>query len=218
MHFKNREEAGRALAEALAPYRGRKAVVFALPRGGVVVGHEVAQALDAPLDIVVTRKVGHPDNPEYAICAVDEKGSLIGDETEARFVDQAWLKDEIERQKQEAARRIKIYRGERKPALIVGKTAIIVDDGIATGLTMRLAVRAVKAQKPEELIVAVPVAPQDVRRGLADEGADDVLVVLPLEEFSGAVGAHDEEFGQGEDAEVIRILRGAGPAEPLTTS
>ena len=206
MHFKNREEAGRALAEALAPYRGRKAVVFALPRGGVVVGHEVAQALDAPLDIVVTRKVGHPDNPEYAICAVDEKGTLICDETEARFVDQAWLKDEIERQKQEAARRIKIYRGGKKPFQITNKVAIIIDDGIATGLTMRLAVKAVRKQKPSRIIIAVPVAPSDIVRELKRE-VDEVIVLEPPEDFMGAVGAHYQEFEQVEDAAVVRLLQ-----------
>ena len=207
MHFKNREEAGRALAKALAHYRGRESVVLALPRGGVVVGREVAQALGAPLDIVVTRKVGHPDNNEYAICAVDEKGTIICDETEAQSVPQAWLTDEIERQKQEAARRVSAYRGGRKPANITGKTAIIVDDGIATGLTMRLAVRAVKAQKPKEVIVVVPVAPQDAPRQLKNEGADAVIVLVPPEGFLGAVGAHYEEFGQVEDAEVIRLLQ-----------
>ena len=206
MHFKNREEAGRALAEALAPYRGRKAVVFALPRGGVVVGYEVAHSLGVPLDVVVTRKIGHPHNSEYAICATDEKGTLLCDESETRLVDQDWLNKEVERQRKEAERRIKVYRGGKKPFQITNKVAIIIDDGIATGLTMRLAVKAVRKQKPSRIIIAVPVAPSDIVRELKRE-VDEVIVLEPPEDFMGAVGAHYQEFEQVEDAAVVRLLQ-----------
>ena len=156
--FKDRKEAGQLLAKALAKYKNDRVVVLALPRGGVVVGYEVARALKFPLDIIVTRKIGHPDNPEYAICAVDEKGLLLCNEAEAKSVDPSWLREEIAGQKKEAERRVTLYRGKRKMEEIGDKVAIIIDDGIATGLTMRLAVRAIKIQNPKKIIVAVPVA------------------------------------------------------------
>ena len=204
--FEDRADAGRKLAEALREYAGKEAVVLALPRGGVVTGYEVGKALGLPLDIVSIRKIGYPGNPEYAIGAVDEKGTVILSEEVTASIDQAWLRAEIERQKSEAKRRSLVYRGERKPTDIAGKIAIIVDDGIATGLTMRLAVRVVKAQKPQAIIVAVPVAPPESIRMLKDEGAN-VVVLEPPENFLGAVGAHYMRFEQVEDAEVIKLLR-----------
>ena len=152
------------------------------------------------------RKVGHPDNPEYAIAAVDEKGTAILNETETASVDPSWLKEEIRREKAEARRRSLVYRGGEKALTIKGKTVIIVDDGIATGLTMRLAVRSVKIQKPEKVIVAVPVAPSDSVQTLKEEGADEVVVLEPPEQFLGAVGAHYLRFEQVEDAGVIELM------------
>ncbi len=204
--FKNRSEAGKKLAEKLRQYKNANAIVLALPRGGVVVGYEVARLLDAPLDIVVVRKIGHPDNPEYAICATDEKGTLLCDEAEAKLVDRKWLDEEAGRQRKEAGRRITAYRGEKKPFEIGNKTAIIVDDGIATGLTVRLAIKAVKEQKPERVVLAVPAAPSDIVRKLGRE-VDELIVLEPPEEFGGAVGAHYLEFEQVEDATVIRLLK-----------
>ncbi|OGG52595.1 hypothetical protein A3H16_04185 [Candidatus Kaiserbacteria bacterium RIFCSPLOWO2_12_FULL_53_8] len=205
--FNDRHDAGKKLADKLGRYRGKDAVVLALPRGGVVTGYEIARALKLPLDIIVVRKVGHPASPEYAICAVDEKGTLVCNEDEAASIDQTWLKEEIKRQGQEARRRVRAYRGERKETQIAGKTAIIVDDGIATGLTMRLAVRSVRTQKPRKIIAAVPIAPPGAASALTAEGTDEVVVLEPPEEFLGAVGAHYIEFEQVEDNEVIRLLR-----------
>ena len=111
--FKNRSDAGEKLAERLLAYKNSNALVLALPRGGVVVGREVARALGVPLDIVVARKIGHPQNPEYAICATDEKGTLLCNEAEARLVPKEWLTEEIERQTREAKRRMRVYRGGR---------------------------------------------------------------------------------------------------------
>src|SRR3990167_6810217 len=144
--FRDRNDAGRQLAEKLAKYRGQNAVVLALPRGGVVTGREIAQALGLPLDIAVVRKIGHPLSPEYAIGAVDDAGVTLLNEAETESVSQAWLAGEIEREKKEAERRIKAYRGGRKPIPISGKTALVVDDGIATGLSMRLVVRSLRTQ------------------------------------------------------------------------
>ena len=204
--FKNRSDAGEKLAERLRQYKNSNAIVLALPRGGVVVGYEVARLLGVPLDIVVARKIGQPQNPEYAICATDEKGTLLCDETEVRLVDQDWLKEEVERQRKEAKRRIQVYRNGKKPFQITNKVAIIIDDGIATGLTMRLAIKAVRKQKPDRIIVAVPVAPSDIVRELRRE-VDEIIALEPTEDFMGAVGAYYQEFEQVEDDTVIRLLQ-----------
>lgn len=203
--FRDRKEAGRLLAHALENFRKEKVIVLALPRGGVVLGYEVAQALGVPLDIIVPRKIGHPSSPEYAIGAVDEKGTRILNESEARMADQKWLAEETARQKAEAMRRVKTYRGKKKPFALKGKTVILVDDGIATGLTMQLAVRRAAAEAAARIIIAVPVAPQDALDMLAQEGAE-IIVLEPPENFLSGVGAHYQHFEQVEDDEVIEFL------------
>ena len=204
--LKNRSDAGKKLAVKLQQYKNSNAMVLALPRGGVVVGHEVARLLGLPLDIVVIRKVGHPQNPEYAICATDEKGIFLCNEAETKLVNQDWLNEEIERQRKEAERRIRVYRGEKEPFQIKNKVAIIIDDGIATGLTMRLAIKAVREQKPNRIIVAVPVAPPGIVHELKRE-VDEIIMLEPPEDFMGAVGAHYQEFEQVEDDTVVRLLQ-----------
>jgi len=204
--FRDREEAGEKLGDMLVHYRGQNAVVLALPRGGVVLGRVIAHHLHLPLDIVVTRKIGHPTSPEYAIGAVDEQGTTILNDAEGKTVDQAWLKEEVLRQQQEAQRRSNLYRKGKNLINLVRKVAIIVDDGIATGLTMRLAVRSVKIREPSKIVVAVPVAPAGSLRALRSEGADEVIVLEQPDEFLGAVGAHFEEFPQVDDAEVMRLM------------
>jgi len=204
--LKNRSDAGKKLAVKLQQYKNSNAMVLALPRGGVVVGHEVARLLGLPLDIVVVRKVGHPQNPEYAICATDEKGIFLCNEAETKLVNQDWLNEEIERQRKEAERRIRVYRGEKEPFQIKNKVAIIIDDGIATGLTMRLAIKAVREQKPNRIIVAVPVAPPGIVHELKRE-VDEIIMLEPPEDFMGAVGAHYQEFEQVEDDTVVRLLQ-----------
>ena len=205
--FTDRQEAGKQLAQKLEAYRGKDAVVFALPRGGVIPGYEIAKVLGVPLDIIAVRKIGYPGNPEYAIGAIDGHGTTVLNETETAAVDKTWLAAEAGRQQQEAERRSTLYRGGKKPASAEGRVAILVDDGIATGLTMRLAVRSVKMQKPKEIIVAIPVAPPEAVEALYREGADEVLLLEPPEEFLGAVGAHYLQFDQVGDDEVIRLMR-----------
>jgi len=204
--FTDRKDAGRRLALKLSKYRGRDALVLTLPRGGVVLGYEIARALSLPLDIVVVRKVGHPTNPEYAICAVDSTGSLLCNEAEVKPLDQNWLKEEILRQKQEALRRIEVYRGGQKPAKIIGKIIILVDDGIATGLTIHAAIKSIRKECPKELVIAVPVAPPEVVKELSKE-ADAVFVLDNSQNYLGAVGAYYEYFPQVTDEEVIELLR-----------
>jgi predicted phosphoribosyltransferase len=202
----DREEAGRQLAAKLSNYRGTDAVILALPRGGVVVGYEIARELSLPLDIVPVRKLGHPRAPEFALGAVDEHGTQILNETEAMEVDPEWLKQETAREMEEAKRRSSVYRGGKKALPLTGKRAIIVDDGVATGYTMRLAIKAVKAQRPARIIAAAPVSSVEASENISNE-ADEFITLEPPEEFLGAVGAHYVRFEQVGDAEVIRLLK-----------
>ena len=202
--FNDRQEAGKELAKKLASYRGKDAVVLALPRGGVVPAYEIAHALGLPLDIVAVRKIGAPGNPEYALGAIDEQGTRLMGEAAGGF-DKAWLNEEAGQQRAEAKRRAQLYRGKRPAFALSGKTVILVDDGIATGLTMRLAVKVVREQKPKKIVVAVPVAPEDSLEALKKEA--EVIVLEPPSEFLGAVGAHYIRFDQVTDAEVIALLK-----------
>ena len=204
--FEDRHDAGRRLAKKLERYHGRDAVVLALPRGGVVVGYEIARALKLPLDIAVARKVGHPNSPEYAICAVDEKGTILCNESEAKLVDQVWLKEEIKRQQKEALRRSSLYRGVRKPENIHNKIVIIADDGVATGLSLRLAIIAVKTKHPKSIIVAVPVISEEAAETIRED-IDELITLESPSHFLGAVGSHYEIFDQTEDGEVINLLK-----------
>jgi len=205
VHFLDRADAGRQLAEKLENYKGEDIIIYALPRGGVVLGYEVAKALGAPLGLVITRKIGHPHNPEYAVCAVTEDGALICSEDEKKNLDPAWLNSKVEEEKREAKRRRDVYLKNRAPLDPKGKTAVIVDDGVATGLTLRAAIRDIKQKNPKEIIVAVPVAPGDVADELKKEVDEFVALDIP-NFYLGAVGAYYENFTQVEDEEVIDLL------------
>ena len=210
MRFANRVEAGARLAAALAAYRDADTVVLALPRGGVVVGAQVARALGAPLDLVIARKVGHPGNPEYALCAVTEDGEAVCNEAERARVDPDWLDSAIAREREEAARRRRRYLADRAPIPLAGKTVVLVDDGIATGLTMRAAIRQVRAQHPRRVVMAIPIIPPDTAERLSAEV--DVVVALDIPSiFLGAVGAYYDDFSQVTDDEVIHLLQGDDP-------
>lgn len=203
--FRDRSHAGRELAAKLQKYKDAEdAVVLALPRGGVVVGAEIARELKLPLDLVVPRKIGAPDNPEYAIGAITETGEGIMNEDETSRVDPAWLKKEMKTQQKEADRRLMVYRGDRPALHLDGKIAIIVDDGVATGFTMRAAISSVRARGPAKIVVAVPHGARESMNLLRSEA--DEVVVLEEPVFYGAVGALYESFPQVEDEEVIRIM------------
>lgn len=207
--FANRTQAGQKLALKLKDYQGTDAVVIALPRGGVVVGFEIARILSLPLDIMIIRKIGHPMNPEYAVGAIDESGVSLLNEAEAAAIDQNWLAEESKRQMDEAKRRSSTYRKNNQRPALKDKVVIIADDGIATGFTMRLAVKTISKERPKKIIVAVPVAPPESLLELQKEGADKIIVLENPEEFMGAVGAHYQEFEQVQDDEVIRLLQDA---------
>lgn len=208
MTFPDRQTAGQQLAEKLQGYAGQPVVVYALPRGGVVPGAEVAKTLQAPLDLIITRKIGHPLSPEYAIAAVTEDGELVRNEQEVARVDQAWFRDEVARQQAEAQRRRQRYLGQRTPVPVRGQTAILVDDGVATGLTVRAAIAELRQRQPKKIVVAVPVLPPEIAEMLKRD-VDDLVYLDDPARYRGAVGAHYESFPQVADQEVEQLLAGS---------
>ena len=208
MYFLNRKEAGQKLAEQTARYKDADATVFALPRGGAVLGFEIAASLRAPLDLIITKKIGHPQNPEYAIGAVAEDGPVLFNRDEVRAPGAEWWQKEIEKAHREIKRRRKTYLRDAPPAPLNEKTAIIVDDGIATGLTMKAAILEMKRRKARLVVVAVPVIPYEIAQMLKALNVE--LAALDIDPyFLGAVGAYYQDFAQVTDEEVIFLLKQA---------
>ncbi|MBI4518005.1 MAG: phosphoribosyltransferase [Deltaproteobacteria bacterium] len=208
MTFKDRQDAGRRLAAALTKYRAQHPVVLALPRGGVPVAYEVARALAAPLDVIVVRKLGAPGQPELGIGAIADgdhpQRVLNEDMVRMLSVSEAYLRRTVERELEEINRRQRLYRGGRPPIALAGRTAIVVDDGIATGGSMRAALRGVRRAAPQRLVLAVPVAPPETIESLREE-VDD-LICLSVPAFFSAVGQFYDDFRQTTDDEVVRLL------------
>jgi len=197
--WRDRREAGRYLAEALKEFKNKDVLVLAIPRGGVVVGDEVATALNAALDVVVPRKIGAPFNPELAIGAIAADGSKVLDQNLIQRLDvsEEYLKKEIERQTEEIKRRISEYRGDRPPLEIEEKTVILVDDGVATGATTLAAIKYLRNKKPAQIILAIPVGPPDTVEKLKKEV--DRLICLSIPSLFYAVGQFYEQFEQTTD-------------------
>lgn len=204
--FHDRVEAGRCLADALQYLSKQEIIVLGIPRGGVVVANEIARGLGSELDVILTRKLGAPGNPELAIGAVSETGELILDKHLAAIVgaDEEYIKREKERQLAEIERLVCSYRVRKAKVKLHGKVVILVDDGVATGSTIIAAIQAVRHEKPSRLIVGLPVGPESAIRKLANL-ADEVLCVRVPPYFS-AVGQFYEVFGQTSDEEVLKIL------------
>ncbi|HEX5972831.1 MAG TPA: phosphoribosyltransferase [Gemmatimonadaceae bacterium] len=205
--FRDRRDAGRRLAADLSAYANRPDVrILALPRGGVPVGYEVARALDAPLDVFVVRKLGVPGHEEYAMGAIASGGAVLLNEQVVRSlgVSQAQVQRVLEAERRELDRREARYRGDRPAPQVAGNTIVLVDDGLATGSTMLVAVAALREEKPARIIVAVPVGSPDscaVMRG----AADDVICSMTPEPFQ-AVGLWYDDFSQTTDEEVHELL------------
>jgi len=204
--FIDREEAGRQLVESLEPYAQPDAVILALPRGGVVLGREIADKLNLPLGIILVSKLGHPLNPEYAIGAISLGGQLVTNEFEFNSVDKNWLKEEMAKQKDKLLNRQKIYLAGQPVINPKDKVVIIVDDGAATGLTLLAAIQEVKTQKPKKIIVAIPVSPRETADKIRAKVDEAIFLDIP-QFFMGAVGSYYHKFLQVSDEEVIALLK-----------
>lgn len=206
MFFANRTDAGRLLAKKLLRYKNQDVVVYALPRGGVPTAMEIGTSLNAPVDLIVVRKIGHPSLSEYAIGAIAEDGHMIGSE-DLETVDPAWLANEKTRLRAEAQRRREKYLAGRAPISAKGKIAILVDDGVATGLTLRIGIKELRHRSPSKLVVAVSVIPRSTADRIRMEVDELVALEIPEDsEFLGAVGAYYGDFSPVEDDEVIALL------------
>jgi len=207
MILKNREEAGRRLVERLTVYREHPgALILALPRGGVAVGYQLSLGLHLPLDVFITRKLGAPDNPEYALGAVGETGVVyLNPEAMAAFRLSRRERDQlVQAQQEEITRRQALYRQDRPFPVLTDRTVILVDDGIATGSTFFASVQSIRSLKPRRLIGAIPVGPTETIREARAQV--DELVVLATPDPFWAVGNHYVDFTQVSDRDVVEYL------------
>jgi putative phosphoribosyl transferase len=208
MLFRNRQEAGRRLAAELGRFKNAQPVVLALPRGGVPVGFEIALALHASLDVVLVRKIGAPGMSELAIGAIvdgEQLDKIIDSKLVAELaVPQSYLDAEIARQAAEIERRRRVYFKGRAPVTVAGRAALVVDDGIATGATVRAALRAIRRRSPAKLVLAVPVAPEHTIAALRPE-VDEIVCLATPEEFY-AIGQFYADFRQVDDEDVVTLL------------
>lgn len=207
--FKDRTDAGVQLSSRLKEYKDKEGViVLALPRGGVVTGYEIAQHLNTPLDIVIVRKIGFPGQPELGIGAVSETGSIVLNDyiISGYGVSKEYIEREVSRQQEEIARRVKLYRKGKWLAGLKGKTIILVDDGVATGATMKAAITTLKEEKLNKLIVALPVAPSSVAEEIEKMVDEFICIETPFDFM--AVGSYYDNFTQVSDKEVVEILQG----------
>lgn len=207
--FLDRVDAGRKLGAALEYLRPERPVIFGLPRGGVIVAFQVAKALRAPLDVLVARKIGAPGQPEYAIGAIAPEGvaRMDDDAVAALGVDPAYIRDTIARETEEMRRREALYREGAAPVALAGRTAVVIDDGLATGLTATAALESLRRREPERLVFAAPVCAPGSSRRLGQLADEVICMRTPL--LFRAVGEWYEDFDQTEDDEVVALLREA---------
>lgn len=206
--FRDRSEAGRLLSKQLKGYQDRQdTLVLGLARGGVVVAFEVANELHLPLNVIVPRKIGAPDNPELAIGSIMENGEGIFNHyiIQALRVPQSYITQEIAKEKAKAQQRLALYRQQTPAPQIQDHIVILVDDGIATGATMLTAIKAMRSEKAKKVIVAAPVASEDTLK-LIQEAADEVICLYSSEDFIG-VGMYYNHFSQTTDEEVVQLLK-----------
>lgn len=215
--FRDRVHAGQELAEALAHLADEAPLVLALPRGGVPVAFEVARALKAPLDLVLVRKIGSPGNEELALGAVIDGANpqYVVNQELLRQINPppSWFPEEMHRQLKELERRRQHYCGDRPAPSVAGRCVIVIDDGIATGATVRAALKGLRQTAPRRMVLAVPVAPRDVIEAL--RGEVDELVCLAMPEPFIGVGRHYADFDQTSDEQVVDLLQRAEAFSPL---
>jgi len=207
VRFIDRRDAGRKLVPLLEKYKDKKdVIIIGLPRGGVVNAYEVAKELNLPLDIIVVRKIGAPMQPEFAVGAISQEGDVLLDHNIMNMVGvkEKDLQTIVEDEKQEAKRRLALYRGDRAPLDLINKTVILVDDGLATGATMRAAILSARRMGAQKIIVAIPVSPKDTLKKIEQE-ADEVVCLYTPDVFWGVGGFYDV-FYQTEDNKVIDLL------------
>lgn len=206
MLYKDREDAGRKLAQELDVYKDENPIIIALPRGGVTIGYEVAKMLNARLDVMVVRKIGAPSQPEFGIGAIAPNEILILNTEAISYLRTSKIEIEqiIEQETAEMQRRINLYRGDKPPLDLSEKTVILVDDGLATGVSAKAAILSIKQMNPKKIILAVPVSSPDT----ADKFRKEVDELVCLHEPVGfyAVGAYYDNFDQVTDEEVINLL------------
>lgn len=205
--FFDRYDVGKQLASRLGKYRDSDAVVLARPRGGVLVGYEIATTLNLPLEVVITRKIGHPLNPEAAVCVVTEDGQRVCSDYGLCGIETEWIQHASDEALAEARHKREIF-GTRSRNTLSNKTVIITDDGIATGLTMKAALLMLRAQKPKRAVLAIPVCPRAVLDELRTM-VDEVVILEHERSFRGAVSKYYTHFPAVFDKEVLVCLRQA---------
>lgn len=204
--FHDRKTAGIDLAKKLEAFHGQaNTIVIGLPRGGVVVAAEVAQKLELPLDIIVTRKIPAESDPEYAIGALSETGEVIWNEEEKKQNRKAYLDEVVKREQTEAQRRLSVYRKNRPARLLRQHVVILVDDGIATGFTMRAAIQTAKQEGAKKIVVAVPHGASDTLARIKQDV--DLLIALEESVIYFSVGQYYEQFPQVTDEEVLSLMK-----------
>jgi putative phosphoribosyl transferase len=199
--LKDRTEAGFLLSEKLKKYQDSDTVVLPIPRGGVPVDQEIAKRLHLPLDIVLSKKIGHPSNKEYAIGAVSLESTIVDEHPD---IPQEYIEKETDRLRKLLLEKYKLYRGNREPIAIEGKNVIIVDDGIATGNTLLVRIAMLRKKNPAKIIVAVPVLPYDTLEKF-EQSTDELIYLIASKSFRG-VGGFYENFYQLQDDEVMQML------------
>lgn len=208
--FKNRRTAGLELAKSLKEYKGEDVIILAIPRGGALVAHAIREQLNCEWDLIIPRKLGAPFNKEIAIGAVTQDGTLLLDEEMIMYlnVSEEYIQKEKEAQINEIKRRLKLYMGNRPAVPLQGKRIILVDDGIATGFTIKAAIKSIQKAGASELVVAVPVAPDDVIEELLEKVDRIICLESPYPFY--AVSMFYEDFHQTSDQEVIDLFNEAG--------
>jgi predicted phosphoribosyltransferase len=207
--FFDRHAAGTRLAKELVQYKRDDVVLYALPKGGVPVGYEVAKALDLPLDIVIVQKICHPVSQDYGICAIAETGETVCYDSGLCGLEPSWLNYEMYLKQIETKRQREIYKNNRPSLSAENKIAILVDDGVSTGISMKAAIQSILEQWPEKIVVATPVAPHDVILELSAL-VDKVIVVNNDQNYRGTTSAYYMDFPEISDQEIIMLLAESG--------